>query len=165
VRDDFLGTDLHLGFVADEQGRTFSGPPSRVDLRARTRPDVAPRGRDVGTIDGLANLVQALILRLQTERGELAPLGHPDYGSRHHELIGEPNTETNRNLVKLHVLSCLRQEPRLDRIVRVDVRPAPEPPKTLEDRQTVTIEVEAVVRGEPTPLSLVVPFSFGGPLA
>ena len=156
---DHLGLDLDLGFVADEQGRVFSGPMPEADLQARTRPDVAPRARDVAVVSGIANLVQALIVRLQTERGELAPLGHPDYGSRHHELVGEPNSETNRNLVKLHVLSCLRQEPRLEEIVRVEVRPA-----GPGDRSTVTIDVEARARGSATPLSLVVPFSFAGPL-
>jgi len=157
---DFLGTDLHLGFVADEEGRVFSGPSTRVDLQAHTRADVAPRTHDLSRITGRANLVQALIVRLQTQRGELEPLGHPDYGSRHHELIGEPNTETNRNLVKLHVLACLRQEPRLEEIRRVAVRPA----ATREERQTVTIDAEVVARRDPTPLSLVVPFSFAGPL-
>ncbi len=155
-----LGSDLHLGLVADDEGRTFSGPSTRLDLQARSRAGVAPRALDLAVIEARANLVQALILRLATERGELSPLGHPDYGSRHHALIGEPNTETNRSLVKLHVLACLRQEPRLERILRVDVRPAP----GREERQTVTIDVELLARGDPTPLSLIVPFSFAGPL-
>ena len=157
---EHLGIDLDVGFVADEQGRVFSGPMPQVDLEARLRTDVAPRARDIGLVSGLANLVQALILRLQTLQGELAPLGHPDYGSRHHELVGEPNTETNRNLVKLHVLACLRQEERLEEIKRVDVRPA----APGQDRSTVIIDVEARARGEAAPLSFVVPFSFMGPL-
>jgi phage baseplate assembly protein W len=159
--EDHHGMDLDLGFVADEQGRVFASPMPPVDLQARVRPGVAPRARDLGVIAGRANLVQALIVRLKTERGELAPLGHPDYGSRHHELIGEPNTETNRNLVKLHVLACLRQEPRLQEILRVDVRPPP----PGADRSTVTIDVDARARGDASPLSLVIPFSFAGPLA
>ena len=123
---------------------------------------MAPRARDLAVVERPRQPRPGLILRLQTERGELAPLGHPDYGSRHHELVGEPNTETNRNLVKLYVLDCLRQEPRLEEIVRVDVRPA----AGRENRdQRSTIDVEAIARGEPDPLSLVVPFSFAGPLA
>jgi phage baseplate assembly protein W len=110
-------------------------------------------------VNGRANLAQALVVRLQTERGELEQLGHPGYGSRHHELIGELNTETNRNLVKLYVLECLRQEPRLEEIVRVDVVPLG-PDRRLE----VMLEIEAIARGDPTPLSLVLPFSFAGPL-
>lgn len=156
-----LGVDLALGFVADEEGRIFAGPYSHVDLLAATREDVAPRAVDLATISGKANLVQSLILRLMTERGELASLGHPSYGSRHHQLIGEPNTETNRNLIKLYVLECLRQEPRLEAIQRVDVRPA----AGRENRDKVEVEIVVVAKGIPDPLSLVVPFSFEGPLA
>jgi phage baseplate assembly protein W len=155
------GTDLDLGFVADEQGRTFASPMPPADLQARVRPDVAPRASDLGVIAGRANLVQALILRLKTRQGELEPLGHPSYGSRHHELIGEPNTETSRNLVKLHVLACLRQEPRLAEIVSVAVTPVAGP----AGRSLVQIDVEAVARGDVTPLNLVIPFSFAGPFA
>jgi phage baseplate assembly protein W len=158
--DDFLGADLDLGFVADEQGRVFAGPPSRVDLQARVRQDVTPREVDFGVVGGRANLVQSLILRLSTERGELGPLGHPDYGTRHLALIGEPNTETNRNLLKLYVLEALRQEPRLERIDRIDVRPA----AGRGDRDKVDVEIVVRARRLPGPLSLVVPFSFEGPL-
>jgi phage baseplate assembly protein W len=158
--DDFLGTDLDLGFVADEEGRVLASPASRVDLQARVREDVTPREVDLGVVGGHANLVQSLLLRLSTERGELGPLGHPDYGTRHLALVGEPNTETNRNLLKLYVLEALRQEPRLERIDRVDVRPAP----GREDRDKVDVEIVVQARRLPGPLSLVVPFSFEGPL-
>jgi phage baseplate assembly protein W len=156
--DDVFGRDLDLG-LSTPDGDAISTPASLVDLQAVTRPDVSPRSRDLALARGRANLAQAIILRLQTERGELAPLGYPTYGSRHHHLIGEPNTEAKRNLVKLCVLECLRQEPRLQEIVRVDVVPLG-PERWLE----VLLEVEAIVRGDPTPLSLVVPFSFAGPL-
>jgi phage baseplate assembly protein W len=160
MTDDVLGTDLDLGFVADEQGRVFAGPHTPVDMQARVREDVAPREVDLGVVSGRANLVQSLILRLKTERGELAPLGHPDYGTRHLSLVGEPNTDTNRNLLKLYVLEALCQEPRLERIDRVDVRQAP----GREDRDKVVVEIVARARRLPGPLSLVVPFSFEGPL-
>jgi phage baseplate assembly protein W len=157
MADDVFGLDLDIG-VATPEGDAIAGPFSLVDLQARIRPGVAPRARDVGTVEGRANLAQSLILRLETERGELAPLAHPDYGSRHHELIGALNTETNRNLVKLYVLECLRQEERLLEIVRVDVVPL----DRREHHTDVWIEVEAIARGDPTPLSFVVPFSFAG---
>ena len=38
---------------------------------------------------GNDNIMQALTLWLRVRRGELAPLGWPDYGSRLHQLIGE----------------------------------------------------------------------------
>ncbi len=59
-----------------------------------------------------------------TPKGELAPLGHPEYGSRLPDLIGNPNTETTRNLAKLYVIEALKQERRIQKIVAVDVSPA-----------------------------------------
>ncbi len=158
--ESFLGQDLDLGFVADEEGRVFAGPYSRLDLQARLREEVAPRATDLGLVSGRANLVQSLIVRLKTERGELAGLGHPDYGSRHHQLIGEPNTENNRNLIKLYVLECLRQEPRLERVVKIEVKPV----EGRENRDKVRIEIAVKAKGIQDPLNLVIPFSFQGPL-
>ena len=154
--ENILGQDFELGFTADEEGRTFAGPYSNVDLQARTREDVSPRTVDLGLIYGKANLVQSLIMRLKTERGELAGLGHPDYGSRHHRLVGEPNTENNRNLIKLYVLECLRQEPRLETIDKIEVQPG----QGRENRDKVTIQLVAKIKGEPDALNLVIPFSF-----
>lgn len=152
---DLLGIDLDLGLVADEAGTAFAGPSTLLDLRGRDREGVHPSARDLATVRARANLAQALILRLLTGRGELAPLGHPKYGSRHHELIGEPNTERNRNLLKLHVLECLSQEPRVE-IERLDVHPV----EGRENRDKVRVEARLGVVGDPVPLNLVVPFSF-----
>jgi phage baseplate assembly protein W len=154
-----LGKDLDLGFVADEEGRTFAGPYSRVDLQAKERGDVIPHTRDLGVAQERANLVQSLILRLKTARGELAALGHPAYGSRHHDLIGQPNTEGNCNLVKLYILECLQQEPRVE-IEQLTVTPG----EGRERRDQVDIFATLRVKGDPIPLNLVVPFSFEGSL-
>lgn len=152
-----LGCDLDVGFVADEEGRTFAGPSSRATLLAVRRNQAGSRRLDLGVTRGRANLVQSIILRLLTEQGELEGLGLPAYGSRHHRLIGEPNSEGNRSLVKLYVLECLRQEPRIARVLRVDVRPG----EGLARRDTAVIEISAAIRGDATPLNLVVPFAFG----
>jgi phage baseplate assembly protein W len=157
----FLGQDLHLGFIADEEGRVFAAPYSRVDLQAVLRRDRSPRELDLDLINEKANLIQSLILRLKTERGELAALAHPDYGSRHHRLIGEPNTEANRNLIKLYILECLGQEPRLESIEKIDVRPG----VRRENRDKVDITITVKIKNVPDPLSFVVPFSFEGALA
>jgi len=158
MSDELLGRDLDLGFIADDEGRVIGGPSTRADLRTGRREGSSSRALDLATIEGRANLAQSIILRLLCEREELAALGVPWYGSRHHRLIGEPNTEGNRALVKLYVLECLRQEPRLDRILKVDVRPG----EGLAKRDTCRIEISATVIGTATPLNLVVPFSFGG---
>ncbi|MGQ0641891.1 MAG: hypothetical protein ACT4P6_14165 [Gemmatimonadaceae bacterium] len=161
MADELLGHDLDLGFVADEEGRTLAGPSTLGDLRAHRRADRTPRRMDLATVSGRANLVQSLILRLLCEREELSALGIPWYGSRHHALIGEPNTEGNRSLVKLYVLECLRQEPRLERVLKVTVKPG----DGLARRDTCVIEISALVIGQPTPLNLVIPFSFAGGVA
>lgn len=152
----YLGTDLDLGFIADEEARIFAGPYSHVDLQAVRRTEVAPRETDLTVVTGILNLVQSLILRLKTERGELAALGHPDYGSRHHTLVGEPNTEANRNLIKLYVLECLRQEPRLQSIREVVVKAG----QGRENRDKVEVRIIVLMKALPDPLSFVVPFSF-----
>ena len=109
-------------------------PAPRAAPRVRGRDRATPR-RDAAahrwrsptsrTIDGRDNLGQAVIVRLLTPRGELAPLAHPDYGSRLHELIGRQNTETTRNLVKLHVLESLAAEPRIEEVVELDRHAGP----------------------------------------
>ena len=95
---------------------------------------------DFRTIDGRDNLGQAVIVRLLTPRGELGPLGHPDYGSRLHELIGRQNTETTRNLVKLHVLESLATEPRIEEVVELTVTPA----RGFRDRVDILLRVRPV---------------------
>ena len=80
---------------------------------------------DVARSSGRDNLRQAIEIRLLTPKGELAALGHPDYGSRLPELVGQPNTETTRNLAKLFVIEALKQERRIQKIVSVDVSAAP----------------------------------------
>ena len=113
-------------------------------------------GRDLLVSAGIDNLTQAIANRLKTRKGELAELGHPDYGSRHHELIGEPNVDRTRNLIKLYVLQALRNEPRIERVLSVKVYAEHEPP-----RDKVRIDLSVRVIGEPAPLNLVVPFSLG----
>ena len=115
--------------------RTVPGRGPRARLRHRRRassrtPTWPPRSTRSGRAPARSRgrrtasdaLEQALVNRLKTRKGELAPLGHPDYGSRHHELIGEPNVERTRNLIKLYVLQALRDEPRIEQVLKVDVR-------------------------------------------
>jgi hypothetical protein len=160
MNDDFFGQDLDLGLVADEEGNVFAGPHIRIDLQAIERRNIAPHSIDLNTVRAKANLIQSLILRLKTEQGELECLGHPFYGSKHHRLIGEPNTENNRNLIKLYIIECLKQEHRLEKILKIDV----ELMTGKENRDKVKISIIVKLQGIEDPLNLVVPFSFGEPL-
>jgi phage baseplate assembly protein W len=147
-RLDQMGIDLRLDYG-------FSGGFFEdADLASAADPRSARRERDLLTVDRVDAIRQAIANRLKTRRGELASLGHPDYGSRHHELMGEPNTERTRNLIKFHVLAALRQEPRIDKVLSLKVRPDQEPPRDM-----VRIEATVKLIDEPVPLNLVVPFS------
>jgi phage baseplate assembly protein W len=122
-----------------------------LDLAVRPAAD-GPRRPTTG--DGLAvvrereNLGQALILRLLTARGSLAPLGHPDYGSRLVELIGRENDETTRNLARLYVLEALRAEPRVREVAELTVETASGSP------DTVRVSFGVLPLGDDEPLTL-----------
>jgi phage baseplate assembly protein W len=144
-----LGRDLLL---------SRSGPSGASDSDLAATGSPGPRGTvlDLAVAAEVPQAVQLLVNRLQTRRGELAPLGHPDYGSRHHELVGEPNTERTRNLVKLHVLEALRHEPRVEKVLRCVVR-------TLErERDVVRVELTVRLDAREQPLDLVLPVDLGG---
>ena len=111
-------------------------------------------GIDLAVVGGSENIAQALLLRFLTVEGELSRLGHPDYGSRLSELIGEPNTETNRNIAKLHVLRALGREPRVEAVLSASVT------QGRSDRGRVDIALSLKILDSDTPLNLVFPFSF-----
>ena len=104
---------------------------------------------DLETTAGIDNLVQALLIRFNTPVGELTALGHPDYGSRLHELIGQLNNATTRNLVRLFTLDTLRQEPRVQAVHHLSVETVAGQP----DLVLVSIQLSAIET--PTPLNLV----------
>jgi phage baseplate assembly protein W len=145
-----LGRDLALDYAGP------GGMWEDADLVVEPSPNRWPSRKDLAVASGVDAAAQTLVNRLKTQRGELASLGHPDYGSRHHELIGEPNVERTRNLVKLHVLEALTHEPRVEKVLSVQVTAPHDPP-----RSDVRIELDLQLVGEPAPLNLVVPFSFG----
>ena len=136
-------------------GLTFAGPAGMyddADLATTQSTHGFTSDDDVELVERVEAARQMLVNRIMTRRGELAPLGHPDYGSRHHDLIGEPNTERTRNLVKLHILECLRHEPRIAKVVRCDIVPM----ERFRDVVRIVLDIRLV--DAPQPLNLVVPF-------
>ncbi|MBS0347263.1 MAG: DUF2634 domain-containing protein [Proteobacteria bacterium] len=103
---DPFGTDLRLVFPRGEAG---------IDLALGLQ--------DLETVSGLENLVQALTLRLLVDRGELAGLAHPRYGSRIRDLIGEPLDRPNLELLRRYVRQELLRDPRVEEVLQVTVSP------------------------------------------
>jgi phage baseplate assembly protein W len=141
-----FGTDLRLLENLEFQSDRNRGSDLATIERDETREI------DLETLAGVDNLKQALLLRFLTPMGELAALGHPDYGSRLYELIGERNIESNRNRAKLYVLQALAAEPRVKQVRSVRVT------QSLADRTRVDIAVSLTAIVSDTPLNLVFPF-------
>ena len=113
--------------------------------------------RDVAIVQGLANLTQALLNRLHTRKGELANLGHPDYGSRLYQLIGELNNPRTRALAEMYIRECLAQETRIAEVIGVEFA------SPARDAERDTLKVTVIVRpiAEETPLPLSFSLNLG----
>jgi phage baseplate assembly protein W len=130
-RDKLFGVDVMLADLAH-------------GLDAVTDP-----GGDVKLAEGPDNISQALTLRLKVRRGELAPLGWPNYGSRLHELIGEPNNTRTRAIVMAHARAAILEDPRVVDITRLEARMPP------GERDTVRLDMDIQLIEEQNPLNLV----------
>lgn len=147
---DRFGTDLRL--LRDLEKQNSRNPGN--DLKITVRPGTG--GHDLETATRVDNLSQALLLRFLTEIGELTVLGHPDYGSRLSELLGELNNETNRNRAKLFVLEALQAEPRVKEVRSVAVTQNSAEPTRMD------IKVSLLPVDSDNLLNLVFPFFLEG---
>lgn len=138
--EELLGTDLKL-FADTSPDYMGVG----VDL------SVSKKG-DLRTVSGRDNLGQAILHRLLTRRGELADIGHPDYGSRIHELIGEPNNERTRDLVRLYVKECISQEFRIQEIISLQIT------VQIDNPHAVVIDMTVLPIKSNVPMNIVFPF-------
>jgi len=96
------------------------------------------RGGDLALAVGNDNIVQALRLRLQVRRGELAPLGIPAYGSRLHELLGEPNNQRTRVIAMGHARTAVEEDPRVAKVLQVTT----ETPRGERDTLRIGMDIE-----------------------
>lgn len=108
---------------------------------------------DLAVVEDRQNLAQAMILRLLTPQGSLTSLGHAEYGSRLHELIGRRKTNPIRNLCRAFVLEVVAQEPRVeDKAVAFEFDLDAETPSSLVFR----LSMQPKDGGDAIPLSLEV---------
>jgi phage baseplate assembly protein W len=150
VAHEQFGVDLRLLRDLEHQNNRNGGS----DLSVSERP--SSNAKDLKTLAAVQNLQQALLLRFLTRTGELTDLGHPDYGSRLYQLIGELNNETNRNRAKLYVLESLKAEPRVQEVISVKVT------QGSADRMVMDINISVRTIVESTVLNLVFPFFLQG---
>lgn len=113
---------------------------------------IAAKG-DIETVSDEKNLVQAIIHRLKTDEGELYDIGHADYGSRLHEVLGEPNTVRTRERIKNLIHSCLAQEPRIIKVTDIRVNSNP------YDLNRLDIEITVQPIGKNASLNIFYPFN------
>jgi phage baseplate assembly protein W len=97
---------------------------------------------DIALATGNDDIVQALALRLRVRVGELALLGWPDYGSRLHELIGEPDLPRTRLKAQAFARAAIEADPR---VAKVDA-----------------VEMDVHLITEPQPLNLVFDLALSG---
>lgn len=117
--------------------------------------DLRPNGAgDLGLARGNENIIQALTLRLRVRRGELAPLGWPAYGSRLHELIGEPNIDRVRVRLMAYARAAIEEDPRVAEVIHVSAPPG--------GRETVRLTMDVRLIDRPNPLNLVFDFDLEG---
>lgn len=150
-RLEMMGRDLDLSYAIS------GGYYEDVDFVVRRSNEYMASQFDLSIVSNLDAISQAIVNRLKTRKGELTPLGHPEYGSKHHELIGEPNTSRTRNLIKFYILKALKHEPRIKNVECLNVFAEHSPP-----RDSVRIELSVTLIEENTPLNLVIPFSLKG---
>lgn len=130
-----FGADLALRAGAGGADLTLQGP-------------VGASG-DIALARGDDNIVQALALRLKVRRGELAALGWPDYGSRLHELIGEPDLPRTRLKAQVFARDAVEADPRVQQVEAVDVL------RIAGERQVLRLMLAVRLIVAPEPLNLV----------
>ena len=139
--DEQFETDLRL----KPQKAASPDDHPRLDLSVT-------RTGDVETVSGKELMIQAIRNRLATRQGELAELGHPEYGSLLDTVIGAPNTEETRRLIEILVRDSLKNEPRIDRVLRVEAK------ADALHNDCVNVSVTIGLTGSREILSAVYPF-------
>jgi phage baseplate assembly protein W len=139
--------------VTEERQRLFGDD---LELYGRNETfDLRPNGAgDLGLAHGNENIVQALTLRLRVRRGELAPLGWPAYGSRLHELVGEPNIGRIHARLMAYARSAIEEDPRVAEVSAISASPS--------ERAMVRLTMEIRLIEEPDPFNMVFDFDLEG---
>lgn len=116
-------------------------------------------GGDLATVSGRTNLGQAILNRFNTRQGEMSQLGHPEYGSRLHLLMGEMNNDRTCNLAEIYIRECLNQESRIAEIVEIRFEP---PSRELDKRNLLMATIILKAVADPVPMTIQVTVDLQG---
>lgn len=134
-RQELFGTDLQLRNAAGGMDLAKAGPTANAG--------------DIALAFGNTNIVQALTLALRVHKGELASLGWPNYGSRLHELIGQPNIPRTHLKAQAYALEALLADPRVLEVLALDVVNIP------GERNVLRLAITLQLIDQNNPLNLV----------
>lgn len=116
--DMLMGRDLYLGGEGTDKPND-----ERVELSAIYDKDLSTSesealngfgGMDLRAVSGVDNLIQAILHRMVTEKGELPY--HPEYGSLLPKLVGKPGTQKNIRLLETEAIATCLEDPRVESV-------------------------------------------------
>ncbi len=113
---------------------------------------------DLKTVDGRENLAQAIINRLLTRKGELRRLGHPQYGSRLYQLVGELNNARVRGMAEIYIRESLAHEKRIVEITRIEFAPI----SRSQGRNVMQASISVLPTGSQSPITIAIPINTEG---
>ena len=113
------GTATSSTSISGSVGTDFPTKLYGCDERLDKDGDQTAVDGDTETVSGVSNLVMQLRHRLMTIRGELAAVGHPDYGSYLPLIIGKTDTPVWLQRAQLEAEITILQDPRIDKVENV----------------------------------------------
>ena len=122
----------------------------------RTYVDIKIEKGDIALVFARENLAQAVSNRLLTRLGELSDLGHPYYGSRLYQLIGEPNSQRTQALAEFYIREALLYEDRIEEILDIIIAPHS---KASHKRNIMAISVVIMPKDDENPLTISIDYN------
>jgi len=105
---------------------------------------------DIVVAKGLTNIEMQLDHRIRTLRGELAQLGHPEYGSLIPTFIGKMNTPVWQQRILVECQMTVLDDPRVDRLGNATF---------TMDNSAVYFTADVYLKGQGNPLQISLPIA------
>jgi len=105
---------------------------------------------DIATVSALANLVQAVQMRLQTPLGAL--MLHPQYGNELFDVMGEAGNSYFKGLAKHYIEECVLQDTRITSVVASNLA-------FSKDAMTVDLAIVPIGAQDPITQSVSIPIT------